>query len=214
MFSIAVEIEHKKYAQLIRSDGPSTGRLDLTTLVDFQKRAVVRLFLFRPTKPKILIKEITLEGLPHRHAGDIRIVLTGELKGSKRLAFTLSYGGQTLNSGVVSLKGHLRSKAVWLILPAALAAAGIILFMTLPPRGAVEEAPEEVETVKQEPAEEEASAEAAGPEEDDAMTEAAEAVTEQNEAEQTRESAGEITVETGEEEAPSREAPPKRGTPG
>ncbi|MFP4564281.1 MAG: hypothetical protein ACLFRY_13335, partial [Spirochaetia bacterium] len=66
MFSIAVEIEHKKYAQLIRSDGPSTGRLDLTTLVDFQKRAVVRLFLFRPTKPKILIKEITLEGLPHR----------------------------------------------------------------------------------------------------------------------------------------------------
>ncbi|MFP4564676.1 MAG: OmpA family protein, partial [Spirochaetia bacterium] len=145
--------------------------------------------------------------------GDIRIVLTGELKGNKRLAFTLSYGGQTLNSGVVSLKGHLRSKAVWLILPAALAAAGIILFMTLPPRGAVEEAPEEVETVKQEPAEEEASAEAAGPEEDDAMTEAAEAVTEQTEAEQTRESAGEITVETGEEEAPSREAPPEEPPP-
>ncbi len=213
MFSIAVEIEHKKYAQLIRSDGPSTGRLDLTTLVDFQKRAVVRLFLFRSNKPKILIKEIALDGLPHRHAGDIRIVLTGELKGSKRLALTLSYGGQTLHSGVVSLKGHLRSKAVWLLLPAALVAAGIILFVTFsppktPPEGAPgkpeaaeetaaeETAADEVEAVEREPAEEEpAEEEAAGPEE--------------AEAEQTRESTGEMTVETGEGEAPSREAPPE-----
>jgi outer membrane protein OmpA-like peptidoglycan-associated protein len=210
MFSIAVEIEHKKYAQLIRSDGPSTGRLDLTTLVDYQKRAVVRLFLFRSNKPKVLVKEIVLDGLPHRHAGDIRIILTGELRGGRRLALTLNYGGQTVHSSVVPLRGHLRSKAAWLILPAAVIAAGVILFVTLSPRGIVPEtAPggqDPVEEgaagmvseddrppdVSEAPEEEQDGTEATGPGETDALTAAAEAAAEEagEEAAETRTSGG------------------------
>lgn len=131
MFSIGVEIEHKKYARLIHSDGPASGTLDLTTLADFQKRAIIRLFLFRKNRPKVLLKEIVLDRLPQKPAGDIRIILSGELRGKKNLVITIRHGGQTVHTSTVPLKESLRRGALWLIIPIAVIAAGLILFFSL-----------------------------------------------------------------------------------
>jgi outer membrane protein OmpA-like peptidoglycan-associated protein len=59
-YSIAIEIENKKYIKVLSSEGKLSRRIDLTTIQEWQKKAIVSFFFVSEDK-KQLIKSVELD---------------------------------------------------------------------------------------------------------------------------------------------------------
>jgi outer membrane protein OmpA-like peptidoglycan-associated protein len=127
---IAIEIENSRLAPFLDLEkGRAAKNVHLTTMVDNQRRAYIKIFLITPGK-KILLKEFDLTSLPPKPAGPPRFVLICSFDGIYSLSIDLQVDGKACGSEKINLKKHLRRRRPW-IFAAALAililAASILL---------------------------------------------------------------------------------------
>lgn len=107
---VAVEIENRTLTPVIELAGDAKRKtVPLTTIVDNQQRALVRLFLVRPDKT-ILLKEFDLTGLAPRPSGDTRFLLSCDYDGYVSLNVHLSVDGRPFGHAEIGLKRYLRDR--------------------------------------------------------------------------------------------------------
>ncbi len=101
--TFGIEVEHVHYALLLTTEKQNQGTIDLTTLADNQKKALIRVFLFEKHK-KTLIHTIELAPLPRKPAGNLRISCRGEFKTNRYLHLSVSLEGKNIYSKTVDVK--------------------------------------------------------------------------------------------------------------
>ncbi len=113
--TFGIEVEHVHYALLLNTEKQNQGTIDLTTLADNQKKALIRVFLFEK-HTKTLIHTIELAPLPRKPAGNLRISCRGEFKANRYLHLSVSLEGKNLYSKAVDVKKHRKGgPGRWLI---------------------------------------------------------------------------------------------------
>jgi len=122
---LAVEIEHTRYAKFLRIDEKDSRGLNLTTLVDDQRKAEVHIYLVGDGK-KLLVHSFTVNNLPHQRAGEPRLYLSGKSDGRGGVHLSLKVNGKPWSSADLSLKKHLSHSRPWLF-----AGLGLLLFLFL-----------------------------------------------------------------------------------
>lgn len=131
---LAVQVEHSRYVSLFKLDRPMNKELSLTTLVDNQKQADVRVYLIVDGN-KIHIHTFVLSNLPRKKSGELRISLKASFDGRSSVHFRLSLDGRLHETQRLSLRKHLKKKRsghlLWLIPLLLLIAA--LLFLLLGP---------------------------------------------------------------------------------
>ena len=127
--SIGVEIEHMHYALFLDLQKDVQKELDLTTLADNQRKAVIKVYLFSAGK-KILLKEIEISPLPPKPAGEIKITLKGRLEKKRYLRLTVLFGKKQGHISSVDLNKYHEKRSLWwvpvLLLVIAGAAAAVV----------------------------------------------------------------------------------------
>lgn len=123
---VTVEVEHTHYARLFTLDRSIHKSLALTTLVDRQQRADVRIFLITKEE-KILLHAFSVTSLPPQKAGEPKLQLSADFDGHRTLSLSLSVNGRFHSRKEVPVKKYLRSKGGFL--PWAGAAAALILLI-------------------------------------------------------------------------------------
>lgn len=132
---IAIEIENSTLAPFLDLEkGKASKKVHLTTMVDNQRRAFVKVFLVMPGK-KVLLKEFDLTHLPPKPAGPPRFVLQCVYDGGYFLTVELQVDGKPFGSERISLKAYLRRRRFLPLLLAAAAAAALLAALLLLPRG-------------------------------------------------------------------------------
>lgn len=86
---IGIEIVGNKYVALLDLEKMTQKKLRLTTIKDFQSRAIIRVFHFHE-KEKKLLKEIEIKQIPPEEAGEPDIDLFGEYDGKKWLKLNVT----------------------------------------------------------------------------------------------------------------------------
>ena len=120
--TFGIEVEHVHYALLLNTEKRNQGSIDLTTLADNQKKALIRVFLFEKHK-KTLVHTIELSPLPRKPAGKPRITCRGEFTSNRFLHITVSLEGKNLYTGDVDVKKY-RKRGGWWLIPLFLIIAG------------------------------------------------------------------------------------------
>ncbi len=100
---IGVQIEGDKFIRLINLDKDTRGNLNLTTIKDLQKRAVIKIFLFQNDR-MVPIKEIEVSNIPPEKAGVPDINLSTEFDGKRNLTLLVVLNGGAANRTVVDIK--------------------------------------------------------------------------------------------------------------
>jgi len=106
---IIVEIRDKRYPILLDLNKASQGKLNLTTIIDFQSRAVIKIFIYQEQQAT-LIGELEVKNLPHEKAGEPIIYLLGEFDGKSELSFKVILKGRTYTQTSISIKNIQRKK--------------------------------------------------------------------------------------------------------
>lgn len=161
--SVSIEIENSTLAPVINLDGNATRRtMPLTTMVDDQQRALVRIYLVK-TSEKILLKEFDLRNLPPRPSGETRFLFSCDYDGRYAIKIHLTVDGRSLGAETIQLKRLLHPRG-----RRTLIAVALLLLMTLAAlvfvRGCTEEIEAPVAVLETE-RERAAPAESAPPEE-------------------------------------------------
>ncbi len=129
-YSIAVEVDHTRYAKFARPDDREPRRIELTTIEAGQQRAVVRIFLIRGDERRLLTT-FDLRGLP---AGEHRplITLTAQRLRGRRMAFRIYLDRQPRGEQLARLPAERRAVLVALLplLVLALIAGGYFFVRT------------------------------------------------------------------------------------
>jgi outer membrane protein OmpA-like peptidoglycan-associated protein len=132
---LAVEIEHTRYARFLRVDTQDSRTLNLTTLVDGQRRAEVRIFLL-DGGPARLIHTFSVSNLPPQRAGEPRLGLSGRSDGKSSVHLSLTVNGSPWSSTEIPLRrGSSRRTSFALLVGAALLIAVLLGWLLL--RGCV-----------------------------------------------------------------------------
>ncbi len=100
---IGVQIEGDKYIGLINLGKDIRGNLNLTTIKDQQRRAVIKIFLFQNDRV-VPIKEIEVRNIPPEKAGVPIINLSTEFDGKKNLTLLVMLNGRASSRTVVDIK--------------------------------------------------------------------------------------------------------------
>lgn len=149
---LAVEIERRRLVPLISLDqGERSRSLRLTTLVDNQREARVRIFAVSPAGSELL-REFVLADLPHQPRGEPRFTVCCDFDGVRRAALSVQAQGKTRKT-TLDLGRFLPSARPtgswfrpWMVLVLLLlllvGAAGLLLMISrgsAPPPGSVTE---------------------------------------------------------------------------
>ncbi len=103
---LAIEIEHTRYARFLRVDEQDHKSLNLTTLVDGQHKAEVKVFLVEKGKKRHL-HTFTVPNLPRQKAGEPRLHLSGRSDGRKNVRLALRVNGSPFSSIDIPIKKQL-----------------------------------------------------------------------------------------------------------
>jgi len=129
---LTVEVEHSHYTRIFSVDQANSISLSLTTLVDYQKKAEIKIFLV-DDQSKDLVYTYLIDPIPRAKAGEPQILLKAEFNGKYTLKLSFSLNGSLLSQENISLRKYLKKKLVlspWLLLvPAVLLAAGALLLI-------------------------------------------------------------------------------------
>ncbi len=112
---IGVQIEGDKFIRLINLDKDTRGNLNLTTIKDLQKRAVIKIFLFQNDR-MVPIKEIEVSNIPPEKAGVPYINLSTEFDGKRNLTLLVVLNGRTVDRTVIDIKKFLPGRKRGLVL--------------------------------------------------------------------------------------------------
>lgn len=131
---LAVQVEHSRYVSLFKLDRPHDKELSLTTLVDNQKQADIKVYLIDDGN-KIPIHTFSLPNLPRKKSGDLRLVLKASFNGRSSVHFRISLDGRLHDTQRISLRKYLKKSRfrylLWLIPLLILIAA--LFFLLLGP---------------------------------------------------------------------------------
>ncbi len=123
--TFAVEVEHIHYALLLNTEKGNEGKIDLTTLADNQKKAVIHVYLFEKGH-KTRIKTIELAPLPPKPAGTPRITCKSRLESNRYFHISIVIGKKNLYSAKIDIKPYRkRNNWWWIILIILLLGGGI-----------------------------------------------------------------------------------------
>ncbi|MDY7029062.1 MAG: OmpA family protein [Spirochaetota bacterium] len=129
---LTVEVEHSHYTRIFDLDQANSITLSLTTLVDYQKKAEIKIY-FVDDQRKELVYTYLVDPIPRAKAGEPQILLKADFNGKYSLILDFSLNGQQLSREKISLRRYLKGKAElspWLLLiPAVLVIAGAILVL-------------------------------------------------------------------------------------
>jgi outer membrane protein OmpA-like peptidoglycan-associated protein len=123
---LAVEIEHSRYVKFLRVDEKDHRGLNLTTLVDDQRKAEVHIYLV-DDKKRQSIHSFTVTDLPHQRAGEPRLYLSGRSDGRGAVQLALKVNGKPWSSTELSLKKYLSRRRG----PLFFAGLGLLLLLIL-----------------------------------------------------------------------------------
>ena len=127
---LALQVEHSRYVAIFPLDRSHEKELSLTTLVDNQKQADIRIYLVEGGK-KHPVQSFTLKNLPGRKAGVPRIVLKSSFNGRYEVRFRLTLDGRLHESVTLSLRQYLKKgffrPLLWISLLLLIMAAAFIL---------------------------------------------------------------------------------------
>lgn len=115
---LTVEVEHTHYAKLMSLDRAGRVALPLTTLVDRQKRAEVKVYLFAEER-KHLLHNFSVDPLPPQKAGEPRIELRADFDGKKSLTLSLRLNGRFHSRREISLRKYLKKGRLTIFLVSA-----------------------------------------------------------------------------------------------
>lgn len=129
---LTVEVEHSHYTRIFDLDQANSIMLSLTTLVDYQKKAEIKIYLVDDQR-KDLVYTYLVDPLPRAKAGEPQILLKADFNGKYSLVLDFSLDGRQLGREKISLRRYLKRKAElssWLLLiPAVLLIAGAVLLL-------------------------------------------------------------------------------------
>lgn len=129
---LTVEVEHSHYTRIFDLDQANSITLSLTTLVDYQKKAEIKIY-FVDDQRKELVYTYLVDPIPRAKAGEPQILLKADFNGKYSLILVFSLNGQQLGREKISLRRYLKRKfelSPWLLLiPAVLVIAGAILVL-------------------------------------------------------------------------------------
>ncbi|TVR70954.1 MAG: hypothetical protein EA427_05130, partial [Spirochaetaceae bacterium] len=126
---ITIEIEKGTLTPVIDLRGGATRRtVPLTTLVDNQRRALVRVYLVKPDK-RILLKEFDVIDLAPGRSGDTRFLLSTSFDGRHALTLHLAVDGRSFDSVRINLRRYLRRRGRIAALAALFLAAALLLLL-------------------------------------------------------------------------------------
>ncbi|MFP4266394.1 MAG: OmpA family protein [Spirochaetaceae bacterium] len=106
---LVVEIEHNRYARFLPLDSKDKGELNLTTLVDNQKKAEVKIYIVYKGK-KQLFHTFSVFPIPRQRAGEPRLLLSGTFDGVYGVHLTLKVNGKLWASKDLSVRKYIRSR--------------------------------------------------------------------------------------------------------
>lgn len=121
--TFGIEVEHTHYVLLLDPEKNSSGSIDLTTLADNQKKAIINIYLFE-NRRKILIETIEIAPLPPKPAGKHRIRCTGKLESNRFLRLQVAMEHKNLYSGKIDVKPYRKHTHWWWILLLIIILAG------------------------------------------------------------------------------------------
>jgi len=128
---IGIEIKGQRYVKLFNLDKAYKNQLLLTTISNFQKRAIIKIFLFYNNK-KETIDAIEIKNIPLQEAGSPTIKLFGEFDGEKTLFLKVMLNNKIYAERNINLKSYLPKKRRSLILiPTLLIIVVVIIFIGL-----------------------------------------------------------------------------------
>jgi len=129
---LTVEVEHSHYTRIFDLDQANSIMLSLTTLVDYQKKAEIKIY-FVDDQRKELVYTYLVDPLPRAKAGEPQILLKADFNGKYSLVLDFSLDGRQLGREKISLRRYLKRKvqlSPWLLLiPAVLVIAGAVLLL-------------------------------------------------------------------------------------
>lgn len=131
---LAVEIEHSKYARFLSLEGRDRRSSNLTTLVDKQRRAEVKIFIVVDGK-KELLHNFKVTSLPPQRAGEPRLLLSGNFDGNHTVRLALKINGKPYASQDLQVRRYLRRRRGGLIAGLLAAACVLVLLLWLLLRG-------------------------------------------------------------------------------
>lgn len=125
---LAIEIENHILNAVVDLRGSAVRRtVPLTTLVDNQRRALVRVFLVK-TDRRVLLKEFDVPGLAPGRSGETRFLLSCDFNGRRTLALHLAVDGRSFAETRINLSQYLRD---YRKVPIIAAAAAVLILLAL-----------------------------------------------------------------------------------
>ncbi|MFO7850547.1 MAG: OmpA family protein [Spirochaetia bacterium] len=210
---LVVEIEHNRYAKFLTLDNENSEELNLTTLVDNQRKADVKIYIVFEGK-KQLFYSFSVSPIPGKRAGEPRLLLSGTFDGKHKVHLSLRVNGKHWASKDLSIKKYTSRRKnlllvflLGLILVLALTAA---LFLRGCGPAEEEESPSSTYTADQsddttrtdEPSEEPQHEESSEEPSEDIRDEEPQEKTSQESAPETAERDSSDDQDTGEEQDP------------
>jgi outer membrane protein OmpA-like peptidoglycan-associated protein len=131
---IAIEVENRKLTPFLELPAEQKVRsMPLTTMVDNQKRAIVKLLLKLPDK-QVLLKEFDLKHLKPGPAGPPRFLLDCRWDGKKVLTVSLKVDGSLYSEEKIRIATYMKKKRGFVVALILLLATftGAALFLVLP----------------------------------------------------------------------------------
>jgi outer membrane protein OmpA-like peptidoglycan-associated protein len=116
-YYLAVEVEHVRYARFLPLDREGNRSMELTTLVDNQRRADINIYLLKEQE-RVFLHTLTAAPLPEGKAGEPRITLSGKYDGKQTVRMEVRVNGRRFASRDISLRGHIKRRGY--LLPALL----------------------------------------------------------------------------------------------
>lgn len=129
---LTVEVEHNHYTRIFSVDQARSINLSLTTLVDYQKKAEIKIFLISE-REKQLVHTHLIDPLPRARAGEPQILLKADYNGRYKLTLEFSLNDRPLGRDTISLRKYIKRQAGWplwlILIPVALIAAAALLLL-------------------------------------------------------------------------------------
>ncbi len=129
---LTVEVEHSHYTRIFDLDQANSINLSLTTLVDYQKKAEIKIYLVDDQR-KELVYTYLVDPLPRAKAGEPQILLKADFNGKYSLILDFSLNGRQLSREKISLRKYLKRRtelSPWLLfIPIVLIIAGALLML-------------------------------------------------------------------------------------
>jgi len=127
---ISVEIEGKRYVELLNLGKDFNRNLLLTTISNFQSRAIIKVFIFYRDK-KNLIREIEVKDIPSEEAEKPCINLYGSFDGKRILNLKVMLNGKPYTKTCVNIKRYLpKRKKTWILIPVTTILVFAVLIFT------------------------------------------------------------------------------------